>query len=42
MFLDYMEPIGQTNFGDIDVNKHGIVKRLNDAGKEGRHLPYNS
>ena len=25
--------IGQTNFGDIDVNKHGIVKRLNDAGK---------
>ncbi|WP_051457506.1 phosphatidylglycerophosphatase A family protein [Acholeplasma granularum] len=27
--------IGQTNFGDIDVNKHGIVKRLNDAGKSG-------
>lgn len=26
--------IGQTNFGDIDVNKPGIVKRLNDAGKE--------
>ncbi|MCD4826895.1 MAG: phosphatidylglycerophosphatase A [Acholeplasmataceae bacterium] len=26
--------IGQTNFGDIDVNKHGIVQRLNDAGKE--------
>lgn len=26
--------IGQTNFGDIDVNKQGIVKRLNDAGKE--------
>lgn len=26
--------IGMTNFGDIDVNKHGIVKRLNDAGKE--------
>ena len=26
--------IGQTNFGDTDVNKHGIVKRLNDAGKE--------
>ena len=25
--------IGQTNFGDIDVNKHGIVKKLNDAGK---------
>ncbi|TVP86505.1 MAG: phosphatidylglycerophosphatase A [Acholeplasmataceae bacterium] len=26
--------IGMTNFGDIDVNKHGIVKKLNDAGKE--------
>jgi phosphatidylglycerophosphatase A len=26
--------IGMTNFGDIDVNKHGIVKRLNEAGKE--------
>lgn len=26
--------IGQTNFGDIDVNKPGIVKRLNDAGQE--------
>jgi len=26
--------IGQTNFGDIDVNKPGIVHRLNDAGKE--------
>lgn len=26
--------IGLTNFGDIDVNKHGIVQRLNDAGKE--------
>lgn len=25
--------IGQTNFGDIDVNKPGIVKRLNDQGK---------
>ncbi|MFA6801094.1 MAG: phosphatidylglycerophosphatase A [Acholeplasmataceae bacterium] len=25
--------IGQTNFGDIDVNKHGIVQKLNDAGK---------
>jgi phosphatidylglycerophosphatase A len=25
--------IGQTNFGDIDVNKHGVVKRLNDDGK---------
>ncbi len=26
--------IGQTNFGDIDVNKHGIVKTLNDDGKK--------
>lgn len=26
--------IGQTNFGDIDVNKPGIVGRLNSAGKE--------
>ena len=26
--------IGQTNFGDIDVNKHGIVKTLNDLGKD--------
>lgn len=26
--------IGQTNFGDIDVNKHGVVKRLNDDGKK--------
>ena len=26
--------IGQTNFGDIDVNKPGIVKKLNDDGKE--------
>jgi len=25
--------IGQTNFGDIDVNKPGIVKELNDNGK---------
>lgn len=25
--------IGQTNFGDIDVNKPGIVKVLNDGGK---------
>ena len=25
--------IGQTNFGDIDVNKPGIVKELNDKGK---------
>lgn len=28
--------IGQTNFGDIDVNKPGIVKALNDAGKPGK------
>ena len=27
--------IGQTNFGDIDVNKPGIVKVLNEAGKPG-------
>jgi phosphatidylglycerophosphatase A len=27
--------IGQTNFGDIDVNKPGIVKRLNEDGKKG-------
>jgi len=25
--------IGQTNFGDIDVNKPGIVAKLNDDGK---------
>lgn len=25
--------IGQTNFGDIDVNKPGIVRELNDLGK---------
>ncbi len=28
--------IGQTNFGDIDVNKPGIVKKLNDDGKPGK------
>ena len=28
--------IGQTNFGDIDVNKPGIVKVLNEAGKPGK------
>jgi len=28
--------IGQTNFGDIDVNKPGIVKDLNDKGKGGK------
>jgi phosphatidylglycerophosphatase A len=26
--------IGQTNFGDIDVNKPGIVSKLNSDGKE--------
>ena len=26
--------IGQTNFGDIDVNKAGVVSRLNEAGKK--------
>jgi len=26
--------IGQTNFGDIDVNKYGIVATLNEAGKK--------
>ena len=26
--------IGQTNFGDIDVNKPGIVHRLNEEGKK--------
>ncbi|HEY8445355.1 MAG TPA: phosphatidylglycerophosphatase A [Bacilli bacterium] len=25
--------IGQTNFGDIDVNKPGVVRRLNEEGK---------
>lgn len=27
--------IGQTNFGDIDVNKPGIVDKLNKEGKSG-------
>ena len=27
--------IGQTNFGDIDVNKPGIVAKLNEQGKSG-------
>jgi len=27
--------IGQTNFGDIDVNKPGIVMQLNEDGKSG-------
>jgi phosphatidylglycerophosphatase A len=26
--------IGMTNFGDIDVNKHGIVSKLNEDGKK--------
>ncbi len=25
--------VGQTNFGDIDVNKPGVVRRLNEEGK---------
>ena len=29
--------IGKTNFGDIDVNKPGIVDTLNDAGKKSHH-----
>jgi len=28
--------IGRTNFGDIDVNKPGIVAKLNSEGKEGK------
>ena len=28
--------IGQTNFGDIDVNKAGIVKDLNEFGKDDK------
>lgn len=28
--------IGKTNFGDIDVNKPGIVARLNDEGKTSK------
>lgn len=28
--------IGKTNFGDIDVNKPGIVAKLNADGKEGK------
>lgn len=32
----YYGVIGQTNFGDIDVNKPGIVKTLNDDGKSDR------
>ena len=29
----YYGVIGQTNFGDIDVNKPGIVRELNEEGK---------
>lgn len=29
--------IGQTNFGDIDVNKPGIVAKLNEEGKGGKN-----
>jgi len=29
--------IGKTNFGDIDVNKPGIVNKLNEAGKKGKN-----
>lgn len=29
--------IGQTNFGDIDVNKPGIVHKLNEEGKKEGH-----
>jgi phosphatidylglycerophosphatase A len=32
----YYGVIGQTNFGDIDVNKPGIVKTLNDDGKSDK------
>lgn len=32
----YYGVIGQTNFGDIDVNKPGIVKKLNEDGKKDR------
>ncbi len=28
--------IGKTNFGDIDVNKPGVVSRLNEDGKESK------
>ncbi len=27
--------IGQTNFGDLDVNKPGIIRELNEKGKGG-------
>ncbi|MDR2867450.1 MAG: phosphatidylglycerophosphatase A [Acholeplasmatales bacterium] len=30
--------IGQTNFGDIDVNKVGIVRDLNEQGKTPGHV----
>lgn len=28
--------VGQTNFGDIDVNKPGIVRKLNEEGKSAK------
>lgn len=30
----YYGVIGQTNFGDIDVNKPGIIRKLNSDGKK--------
>lgn len=30
--------IGQTNFGDIDVNKVGVIKRLDILGKQEGHV----
>ena len=30
----YYGVIGQTNFGDIDVNKPGIIRKLNSEGKK--------
>ncbi len=29
--------IGKTNFGDVDINKPGIVDKLNEQGKEEGH-----
>jgi phosphatidylglycerophosphatase A len=28
--------IGRTNFGDIDVNKPGVISKLNEAGKKNK------
>ena len=30
--------IGQTNFGDIDVNKVGVIKKLDKLGKQDGHV----